>query len=84
MLAALRAGVETVLIPKDNEKDLADIPDNVKCALNIIPVSNIDEVLTNALVKMPEKIEWSLNDEAALSSMLSSQNNPLAGEASTH
>jgi len=35
-------------------------------------------------VKMPEKIEWSLNDEAALSSMLSSQNNPLAGEASTH
>jgi len=84
LLAALRAGVETVLIPKDNEKDLADIPDNVKCALNIIPVSNIDEVLTNALVKMPEKIEWSLNDEAALSSMLSSQNNPLAGEASTH
>lgn len=84
LLAALRAGVETVLIPKDNEKDLADIPDNVKCALNIIPVSNIDEVLTNALVKMPEKIEWSLSDEAALSSMLSSQNNPLAGEASTH
>ena len=55
LLAALRAGVETVLIPKDNEKDLADIPDNVKCALNIIPVSNIDEVLTNALVKMPKR-----------------------------
>ena len=84
LLAALRSGIETVLIPKDNEKDLADIPSNVKNALNIIPVCNIDEVLINALVKMPKKIEWSMSDEAALSSVLSSQNNSLTGEASTH
>ena len=84
LLAALRSGIETVLIPKDNEKDLADIPNNVKNALNIIPVCNIDEVLSNALVEMPKKIEWSMSDEAALSSVLSSQNNSLTGEASTH
>ena len=84
LLAALRSGIETVLIPKDNEKDLADIPNNVKNALNIIPVCNIDEVLANALVEMPKKIEWSMSDEAALSSVLSSQNNSLTGEASTH
>ena len=84
LLAALRSGIETVLIPKDNEKDLADIPSNVKNALNIIPVCNIDEVLINALVKMPKKIVWSMSDEAALSSVLSSQNNSLTGEASTH
>jgi len=45
LLAALRAGVTTVLIPQDNEKDLADIPDNVKGALTIIPVGTVDEVL---------------------------------------
>ena len=84
LLAALRSGIETVLIPKDNEKDLADIPNNVKNALNIIPVCNIDEVLSNALVEMPKKIKWSMSDEAALSSVLSSQNNSLTGEASTH
>ena len=84
LLAALRSGIETVLIPKDNEKDLADIPNNVKNALNIISVCNIDEVLANALVEMPKKIEWSMSDEAALSSVLSSQNNSLTGEASTH
>jgi ATP-dependent Lon protease len=61
LLAALRSGIETVLIPKDNEKDLADIPNNVKNALNIIPVSNIDEVLANALVEIPKKIEWSMS-----------------------
>ena len=84
LLAALRSGIETVLIPKDNEKDLADIPNNVKNALNIIPVCNIDEVLANGLVEMPKKIKWSMSDEAALSSVLSSQNNSLTGEASTH
>jgi len=49
LLAALRAGIKTVLIPKDNEKDLADIPDNVKKALEIIPVGTVDEVMLNAL-----------------------------------
>ena len=49
LLAALRSGVKTVLIPQENEKDLADIPDNVKSALEIIPVSTVDEALKWAL-----------------------------------
>ncbi|HYG88038.1 MAG TPA: endopeptidase La [Azospirillum sp.] len=58
LLAALRGGLKTVLIPKDNEKDLADIPDNVKRGLQIIPVSSVDDVLRNALVRPLEPIEW--------------------------
>ena len=58
LLAALRAGIKTVLIPQDNEKDLADIPDNVKKGLQIIPVSTVDEVLKNALAKPLVPIEW--------------------------
>ena len=61
LLAAVRAGIKTVLIPKDNEKDLAEVPDNVRHALKIIPVSHLDEVLTVALTRQPEPIEW---DEA--------------------
>jgi ATP-dependent Lon protease len=53
LLAALRGGLKTVLIPKDNEKDLADIPDNVKEGLEIIPVSVVDEVITHALTNQP-------------------------------
>ncbi len=62
LLAALRGGIKTVLIPQENEKDLADIPDNVKEGLNIIPVTHVSEVLKQALVEVPEPIEW---DEAA-------------------
>ncbi len=62
LLAALRGGIKTVMIPADNEKDLAEIPANVKEGLKIIPVSNVREVLQHALVRMPEPIEW---DEAA-------------------
>ena len=62
LLAALRGGIKTVLIPADNEKDLADIPANVKEGLRIIPVSHVREVLRHALVRMPEPVEW---DEAA-------------------
>ncbi len=58
LLAALRAGIVTVLIPKDNEKDLAEIPDNVKQALKIVPVSHVDQVITQALVRAPEPIAW--------------------------
>lgn len=58
LLAALRGGITKVLIPEDNVKDLEEIPDNVKKALEIIPVSTVDEVLSNALVRMPEKTEW--------------------------
>ena len=58
LLAALRGGLKHVLIPKDNVKDLADIPENVKRGLEIIPVSSVDEVLSNALVRPLEPIEW--------------------------
>ena len=57
LLAALRAGIKTVLIPKDNEKDLAEIPDNVKSGLEIIPVSVVDEVISNALTAEPLPVE---------------------------
>ncbi len=59
LLAALRSGITTVFIPKDNEKDLADIPDNVKKHIKVIPVSNVDEVIPRALSRKPEAIEWS-------------------------
>jgi len=58
LLAALRAGIKTVLIPSENEKDLADIPDNVRKGLTIIPVSTVDQVLTHALVRMPTPVTW--------------------------
>ena len=62
LLAALRAGIKTVFIPQDNEKDLREIPENVKQGLTIIPVSNVREVLEHALVRKPVPVEW---DEAA-------------------
>ena len=58
LLAALRGGVKKVLIPIDNEKDLAEIPDNVKKGLEIIPVSTVEEALKEALVRAPTAIEW--------------------------
>lgn len=58
LLAALRAGITTAFIPKDNEKDLAEIPDNVKKAIKIIPVAHVDEVIGQALVRKPEPIDW--------------------------
>jgi ATP-dependent Lon protease len=58
LLAALRTGLTTVVIPSENEKDLADIPDNVKNGLEIIPVANMEEVLKIALVRQPTPIEW--------------------------
>ena len=57
LLAAKRGGLKTILIPVDNKKDLVEIPDNIKDELEIIPVSSIDEVVSNALVTMPEKID---------------------------
>ena len=57
LLAALRGGLSTVLIPKENEKDLAEIPDNVKSGLNIIPVSVVDEVISNALTTEPVPVD---------------------------
>ncbi|QND52673.1 endopeptidase La [Phyllobacterium sp. 628] len=58
LLAALRGGIKTVLIPEENAKDLAEIPDNVKNGLEIIPVSHANEVLKHTLVRAPVPIEW--------------------------
>jgi ATP-dependent Lon protease len=63
LLAALRGGIKTVLIPEENVKDLVDISDSVKNSLEIIPVSRMDEVLARALMRAPEAIEW---DESAV------------------
>ncbi|MDD9976838.1 MAG: endopeptidase La, partial [Boseongicola sp.] len=65
LLAALRGGIKTVLIPEENAKDLPEIPDNVKEGLTIIPVSHVSEVLKHALVEMPEGIEWDEEAEEA-------------------
>ena len=58
LLAALRGGVKKVLIPEENAKDLAEIPNAVKNVLEIVPVSRMDEVLSHALVRQPTPIQW--------------------------
>jgi ATP-dependent Lon protease len=58
LLAALRGGIKTVLIPRENQKDLAEIPDNVKTGLEIVPVATVDEVLARALAQPLTPIEW--------------------------
>ena len=73
LLAALRGGVRTVLIPKENEKDLADVPDNVKAGLKIIPVGTVDEALAQALTKELTPLPWTDEDEAALNATLSGE-----------
>ncbi|WP_395629075.1 endopeptidase La [Sphingorhabdus sp.] len=65
LLAALRGGIKTVLIPQENEKDLADIPANIKEGLEIIPVSHVDQVLARALVSPLVAVEWTEADELA-------------------
>ena len=62
LLAALRGGIKTVMIPEENAKDLAEIPDSVKAGMEIIPVAMMDDALKHALVRMPVPIEW---DEVA-------------------
>ncbi len=65
LLAALRAGIKTVIIPDENVKDLADIPEEVKLKLDIRPVARVEDALRVALVRMPEPINW-VEDQAAL------------------
>ncbi|WP_097091615.1 endopeptidase La [Novosphingobium sp. Chol11] len=73
LLAALRGGIKTVLIPAENEKDLAEIPANIREGLEIVPVSHVDEVLARALVSVPEAIAWTEEDD------LAAQPSPAAG-----
>ena len=69
LLAAHRGGIKTVLIPLDNEKDLAEIPENVKSGLKIIPMITIDDVLKVALVKMPQPIEWHAEEDGDINAI---------------
>ena len=62
LLAALRGGIKTVIIPKENAKDLVDIPDNVKNDLEIIPVTTVEEVLRVALTEKLQSIDWDFSD----------------------
>ena len=84
LLAALRGGVKTVLIPSENEKDLAEIPDNVKAGLEIIPVEGVDEVLRHALTEPVEPVEWTEADEAALAAMAAQQSGEAGGPTVAH
>ncbi|MBO6902073.1 MAG: endopeptidase La [Rhizobiaceae bacterium] len=68
LLAALRGGIKKVLIPEENAKDLAEIPESVKNGLEIIPVSRVGEVLSHSLTRMPEAIEWTEKDNQPTSS----------------
>jgi ATP-dependent Lon protease len=77
LLAALRGGITTVLIPQENEKDLAEIPANVRESLTILPVSHVDDVLRVALAEAWEPIEWTEADE------LAAQSAPAAADAGT-
>ena len=79
LLAALRGGIKTVLIPEENRKDLADIPANIQEGLEIIPVSHVDEVLARALVHPVEPIEWT--DEDDLASQPAPVANPVSATA---
>ena len=78
LLAALRGGIKTVLIPHENEKDLEEIPENVKESIKIIPVSHVSEVIKHSLTRTPEKIEWDESAEEAAAAQLSSEDNQTA------
>ncbi len=83
LLAALRGGIKTVLIPEENRKDLSEIPANVREGLEIIPVSHVDEVLARALVAPLEPIEWSDADDLA-SQPVASAGGVGSGTATAH
>jgi ATP-dependent Lon protease len=62
LLAALRGGIKTVIIPEENVKDLTEISNEIKNKMDIVPAAHVDDVLKWALVRVPERITW---DEAA-------------------
>ena len=81
LLAALRGGIKKVMIPEENAKDLAEIPDNVKSGMEIIPVARMDEVLRHALTRYPEAITW--DEEAEEAAARAARKPDDAGEAMT-
>ena len=77
LMAAMRGGIKTVMIPEENAKDLPEIPDNVKAGLTIIPVAHVRDVLRQALVRMPEPILWDeAAEEAAAAAAMKAPNEP--------
>ena len=80
LLAALRGGIKTVLIPEENAKDLVEISESIKKGLEIVPVSRMDEVLARAMTRKPEPIEW---DETTTTAAAASEATPVEEEAST-
>jgi ATP-dependent Lon protease len=80
LLAALRGGIKTVLIPEENAKDVVEIADSIKSGLEIIPVSRMDEVLARAMMRKPEPIEW---DETTTTAAAVREEAPVEEEAST-
>jgi ATP-dependent Lon protease len=84
LLAALRGGIKTVLIPDENAKDLTEIPENVKAGLEIIPVSHVKEVLARALIRKPEPIIWDEEAEAAAAQAALAEKRDTSGSAVAH
>ncbi|MFA4993923.1 MAG: endopeptidase La [Bdellovibrionales bacterium] len=84
LLAALRGGITTVLIPKENEKDLTEIPDNVKKGMSILLMNTVDEVLKHALVRPVVPIEWDENAENAATAAAGSKGGGGAEEVVKH
>ncbi|MCB1380512.1 MAG: endopeptidase La, partial [Alphaproteobacteria bacterium] len=84
LLAALRAGIKTVMIPEENVKDLAEIPENVKSGLEIIPVGRMDDVLKVTLTRVPEPIEWDEEAEEAAAAAKAAAGKAAEGVARAH
>src|SRR5690349_5748358 len=80
LLAALRGGIKTVLIPEENAKDLVEISESIKKGLDIVPVSRMDEVLARAMTRKPESIEW---DETTTTAAAVPEEAPVEEEAAT-
>jgi ATP-dependent Lon protease len=81
LLAALRGGIKTVLIPEDNVKDLAEIPEEVKKKLELVPVSRMEDVVKTALVRVPEAIQW---DEQAEAAAVQADGDPASSRVTAH
>jgi len=80
LLAALRGGMKTVLIPEENAKDLVEIGDTIKRGLDIVPVSRMDEVLARAMTRKPEAIEW---DDTTITAPAGPEEAPVEEEGAT-
>jgi len=80
LLAALRGGIKTVLIPEENAKDLVEISESIKKGLDIVPVSRMDEVLARTMTRKPEPIEW---DETTTTAAAVPEEAPVEEEAAT-